>query len=78
MREHRPIVAPLHIVFARPYQFDWRATHTLGDRRCLARDVRVERRASAEAAAGVFRVECDLIRLQPKYVGDGDLIQRLR
>jgi hypothetical protein len=78
MREHRPIVAALHIVLACPHQFDWDARHALGDGGCFARDVRIEGRASAEAAARVFGVECDLFRLQSQNLADGDLIQRLR
>src|SRR6185369_17073734 len=58
---HRAIVTTLHIVFARPDEFDWRATQPLCDHGGFALNVRVRHGASSKSAARHLGVESDLI-----------------
>src|SRR6185369_3890362 len=75
---HRPVVTALHVVFACPDEFDWRAAQTLRDRSGLALNVRVGDGASAKTTAGHLGVKSDLFGFQSEHFCDRKVIERLK
>ena len=78
MQVHGPVVTTLHIVLARPDEFDWSAAQTFRDRCCFALYVRVSHCAPAKTATGHLSVKRDLIRFQSKHFRNRHLIDRLK
>src|SRR5436305_13373676 len=75
---HGAIVAALHIVFARPDQFDRSAAQTLRNRRSFTLNVRIGSSTPAEPAACHLGVKRHLLWLQPKHFGNRHLIDCLK
>src|ERR1041384_5292928 len=78
MKVHRTIVTTLHVVFARPDEFDWSATQTFRDHRRFTLHVRVSHGAPAKTTAGHLGVESDLLGFQSEHFSDGHLIKGLK
>ena len=64
MYKHRAVVAALHIVFASPDEFHRGTPKSLRDNRRFTLHVRVSDGTPTKPAAGHFRVERNLFRLQ--------------
>src|SRR5581483_6340581 len=78
MNMHPAIIAALHIIFARPDQFHWRATQPLGNRCSFALDMRIGSSAATKASARHLGVERDLLWFQAKDCGNRQLIDGLK
>src|SRR5262245_18878955 len=74
MKMHRAIVATLHVVFACPHEFDWRAAHAFGDRGRFPLHVRVSDSAPAKTSADHLSMKSYLLGFESQHLSHGHLI----
>src|SRR5579862_5807136 len=80
MEVHRPVKAAVNVVLAGPLQLHGDAVGSQGlrDRDCLGNVVGYRVRAASKTAAGVERMNLDLLSLEPGRLGRVGLIDRLK
>src|SRR5215210_1324798 len=75
---HRTIIAPAHIVFAAPDQFDWRTANTFCNRGRFTWHMRISRRTPPKTATGKLGMESNVFGLETEHLSDRNLVHRLK